>query len=64
MADCVIVNAAVNDSKSDGSIDAVVDGAEFAGSQFTATFTADHYYSVTITGTFVDAYDSQFAAWD
>ncbi len=40
---------------------AVVEGAEFAGSHVTATFDAPHYYELTNSDTFVDAYDPKFA---
>ncbi|HEY4309947.1 MAG TPA: SdrD B-like domain-containing protein [Pirellulales bacterium] len=40
---------------------AVVEGAEFAGSHAIATFTAPHYYDLTKSDTFVDAFDPKFA---
>ena len=48
----LVVQATVNDSQSNGSVDPVVDGTEFAGSTFTATFTNSQYYSLTVSGTF------------
>ena len=44
------------------SLNAVVTGAAFAGSQFNATFVATGYSSAEASGDFVDAYDASFAA--
>jgi protocatechuate 3,4-dioxygenase beta subunit len=55
----LVLNVALDDMDNSGNVNSIVNGAEFAGSTFTAVFTANHYYSTTATGTFVDAYDSQ-----
>ncbi len=44
------------------SLNPVVSGAAFAGSQFNATFVATGYSSAEASGDFVDAYDASFAA--
>ena len=44
------------DTWANGVCDPVVDGDEFAGSHFTAVFTAPHYEPLTVSGTYVSPY--------
>jgi len=44
------------DTWANGVCDPVVDGDEFAGSHFTAVFTAPHYEPLTVSGTYVTPY--------
>ncbi len=53
---------AINPVTSAVSLDAVVSGTAFAGSQFNATFVATGYSSAETSGDFINDYDASFAA--
>lgn len=55
---------AVNSSSGAVTMNAVVDGADFQGSRFTASFTAPHYNDISLGNTFFNDYDANFAAAD
>lgn len=48
-------------SGSNIDVNSLVEGGEFQRSKLTGTFTAPHYFDATGTGTFWDAYDTNFA---
>ncbi len=53
----LVLKINVDEMRPGGIADPIVEGAEFDGSHFTAVFTAPHYQTTTVAGTFHDAYD-------
>jgi protocatechuate 3,4-dioxygenase beta subunit len=54
----------VNAATGATTMNAIVDGADFQGSHFTASFTAPHYQDATLGNSFYNEYDANFAADD
>ncbi|MGA2797721.1 MAG: SdrD B-like domain-containing protein [Thermoguttaceae bacterium] len=59
----LVLRINVDEMRPGGIADPIVEGAEFDGSHFTAVFTAPHYQTTTVAGTFHDAYDDLSAKY-
>jgi protocatechuate 3,4-dioxygenase beta subunit len=57
--DILVLRVDVDEMGRSGATSAIVEGAEFHGSEITATFQAPTYENTTITGTYQDAYAFQ-----